>query len=55
MKKKISGYGIFAIILCVCVILSLTLVIGTDTAWGKVRVEKMVLSSADGDVVNAML
>ena len=29
--------------------------IGTDTAWGKVRVEKMVLSSSDGDVVNALL
>lgn len=45
----------FAIILCVSIILSLTLIIGTDTAWGKVRVEKMVLSSADGDVFNAML
>ncbi len=55
MKRKLSGYSIFAIILCIAVILSFTLVIGTDTAWGKVRVEKMVLSSADGDVFNAML
>ena len=55
MKKKLSPFAIAAIVICFFAVLALTLVIGTDTAWGKVRVEKMVLSSADGDVVNAML
>ncbi|MCR5722874.1 MAG: alpha/beta hydrolase [Lachnospiraceae bacterium] len=55
MKKKLSAYSVTAIIIAVFAVLSLILVIGADTAWGKVRVEKMLLSSADGDVVNALL
>lgn len=53
MEKKTQKIWI-CVLVCLAV-LSLVLVIGTDTCWGKVRVEKMVLSSADGDVVNAML
>ncbi|MBR5382704.1 MAG: alpha/beta fold hydrolase [Clostridia bacterium] len=55
MKKKCSATVITAIAIVIAMILTFLFVIGTDTAWGKVRVEKMVLSSADGDVVNAML
>ena len=54
-QKKLSAYAISVICIVALSVLALILVIGTDTAWGKVRVEKMILSSADGDVVNAML
>lgn len=53
--KRLSPFAISIICIVVLSALALILVIGTDTAWGKVRVEKMVLSSSDGDVVNAML
>ena len=36
-------------------LLSLVLIVGTDTAWGKVEVTKLNLTSADGDQVSAML
>ncbi len=53
--KRLTPFAISIICIVVLSALALILVIGTDTAWGKVRVEKMVLSSSDGDVVNAML
>lgn len=55
MKRKISLSTVAIIAIAIAVAVTFLTVIGTDTAWGKVRVEKMVLSSADGDVVNAML
>lgn len=54
-QKKLSALAISIICIAALSVLALILIIGTDTAWGKVRVEKMVLSSSDGDVVNAML
>lgn len=47
--------NIFAGILVVMFILALTLVIGTDSNWGKTEVSHMVLVSPDGDEINAML
>ena len=53
--KRLTPFTVSIICIVVLSALALILVIGTDTAWGKVRVEKMVLSSSDGDVVNALL
>ena len=53
--KRLTPFAISIICIVALSALALILVIGTDTAWGKVRVEKMLLSSSDGDVVNAML
>ena len=55
MKKRLSGFAISVICIIALALLALILVIGTDTAWGKVKVEEMQLSSADGDRVHAML
>lgn len=52
MKK---GTCILALITAVLFALSLLLIIGTDTNWGKVEVTRMTLTSADGDEISAML
>ena len=53
--KFSKTHGIFAGILIVLFVLSLTLVIGTDSNWGKTEVSHMVLVSPDGDEINTML
>ena len=55
MKTKHSGkiIGIIAVILVA--VIAMTMVIGTDTNWGKVEVTRMTLTSADGDEISAML
>ncbi|MBR6299927.1 MAG: alpha/beta hydrolase [Clostridia bacterium] len=46
-------------ILCLVTVLlfglSLLLIIGTDTDWGKIEVTRMTLTSADGDEISALL
>lgn len=54
MKQK-TLYKILALALVCIMALSLALIIGTDTAWGKVEMTRMTLVSADGDEISAML
>ena len=53
--KFSKTHGIFAGILIVLFVLTLTLVIATDSNWGKTEVSHMVLVSPDGDEINTML
>lgn len=53
MKKSTKKALAWALaLLC---LLSTVLIIGTDTNWGKVETTRMVLTSADGDEISAML
>lgn len=52
MKK---GLKIASIIVALFFVLSLILIIGSDTNWGKVEVTHLNLASAEGDQVSAML
>ena len=54
MKIKKSLAITIAIILAT-VILAMTLIIGSDTSWGKVEITRMTLTTADGDEISAML
>lgn len=53
--KQSKGLSIAAVIMVFVLLLSLVLIVGTDTAWGKVETTKLNLTSADGDQVSAML
>lgn len=53
--KKFKALRISAWVVALMMLLSLVLIVGTDTAWGKVEVTKLNLTSADGDQVSAML
>ena len=53
--KQTKGLSIAAVIMVFVLLLSLVLIVGTDTAWGKVETTKLNLTSADGDQVSAML
>ncbi len=54
MKDKKTG--LIPIIMIVFLsALSLLLILGTDSNWGRTRVTDMLLTSADGDRINAML
>ncbi len=46
---------LIALILALTCLLSMLLIIGVDTDWGKVETTHMVLTSADGDEISAML
>ena len=46
---------ILALVTAVLFALSLTLIIGIDTNWGKTEVTRMTLTSADGDEISAIL
>ena len=50
-----TGTRILALVTVILFALSLLLIIGTDTNWGKVEVTRMTLTSADGDEISAML
>ncbi len=52
MKTSTRVYTLITVLLFA---LSLVLIIGTDTDWGKVEVTRMTLTSADGDEISAML
>lgn len=52
---KVRTLKIAAAVIAIFMLLSLMLIIGTDTSWGRVRVTRMTLDSADGDRVSAML
>lgn len=54
MKKRRGIMGsIIAVIIMMT--LSLTLILGVDSDWGKIEVKHMTLTSADGDRISAML
>ncbi len=55
MFKKNKAVKIAAIILTLVLALSLTLIVGTDTSWGKVEVSKLTLVTPDGDEISALL
>lgn len=46
---------ILALVTAVLFALSLTLIVGIDTNWGKTEVTRMTLTSADGDEISAIL
>ena len=52
-QKRILTIG--ALVTVAILVLSLILIIGTDTSWGKVEVTRMILTSAEGDQISAML
>ena len=53
--KKPSFVCICILVLAAMVIASLAMVIGTDTAWGKVKTSELNLVTGDGDTIHAML
>ena len=55
MKSKHHKYSFLCALLALMTILSMVMIIGTDTGWGKVEVTHQVLTSADGDEINSML
>ena len=52
-RKKIIAIG--ALLSALLLILSTVLVIGVDTDWGNVEVTHLVIPTADGDEVNALM
>ena len=46
---------ILAVVTVILFALSMLLIIGTDSDWGKVELTRMTLTSADGDEISAML
>ena len=54
MKIKRTGL-IPIIVIIILAALSLTLILGVDSNWGKTKVTNMILTSADGDRISAML
>ncbi|PKN96240.1 MAG: hypothetical protein CVU43_21725 [Chloroflexi bacterium HGW-Chloroflexi-5] len=50
-SKRIIGIAVTFILFA----LALIMIIGVDTNWGKTTVKKLTLSSADGDVISALL
>ena len=55
MKKKLSSLSIALIATLLVFALSITLIIGTSTAWGKVEITDLKLASGDGDKIHALL
>lgn len=52
-KSKTFGYLVIAAV--VLIVFSLTLILGTDSGWGKVKVRNMILTTQDGDRISALL
>lgn len=55
MKKKMSGLSIATIVIALIFVVSLVLINGTSTSWGKVEITDLNLVSADGDKVHTLL
>lgn len=54
MKTK-RRLAISCLVMVAILILSLVLIVGIDTSWGKVEVTRMNLTSAEGDQISALL
>lgn len=54
-NKKWSAIGICILLIVALSAAALTMVIGTDTSWGRVRMSQLNLTTGDGDVIHAML
>lgn len=54
-KRKIGSVTLCFLLAFLFLASSMFLIIGTDTAWGKVEVTRLNLTSADGDQISAMM
>ncbi len=52
---KNLGIKILAVLTALVLILSLTLIVGIDSNWGKVEITRLTLVSADGDEISALM
>lgn len=55
MKKRMSSLSIALIATLLVFALSMTLIIGTSTTWGKVEITDLDLATGDGDRIHALL
>ncbi len=53
MKKRRVRVSVLVVL--VLFVLSMTMILATDTNWGKIEMTRMTLTSADGDEISAML
>ena len=55
MRRHLKPVAIVLVVLLLTTALSLTLVIGVDTDWGKVELSRLTLASPDGDEISVLL
>jgi len=53
--NKSRSFGYLIITAVVLIVMSLMLILGTDSGWGKVKVRNMILTTPDGDRISALL